>query len=546
MIENLRKQSGLMAIILLLLAAGLILTMNDSGGGGGGGGNDYLSVDDISMDQSEVSRESNLAQSMLSQLRMYDYLFALSGLQVSPDPSVNLVTARILLKNKAEQYGIYPSEDAAEKLIKERICANPETGEFDSKLYANLVNGLKQAGFKEQDLIDIVAEYLVFAKVRDIVAGGITIPQVSSLALMKSEQQKVSLETVTLNLDDFKKQIQPTEEDIKKFWETHKDAYKTERQLKISYLRVQADESDRPKPAAENPNASTEERTQASIAYNKKLDNWILQRSESTKILLRVYNEFFDAVQDSDGKDFTAAAKKAAEVGGADIKFVTTDAFSAATAPAELRELMIRDAETPTSLVDALFNFEVGESLLYKISQFKIGFDGYFAFRIDEVIAPQVKSYEDAKELAKTDLINERSNEALKKAAEAAQAEIAKLMKEGKSFSDAAKAKGFTSTAIEAFGIDDQPKDVTSPQALFNAAKITEPKSIAKSIVHQNDSSASIVYLDSRVFEIAADADLQNNSYLDQQSNELAMSVFTAWLQSLPQEAEMKLPQFRE
>lgn len=546
MIENLRKQTGLMSVILLLLAAGLILTMNDSSGSGGGDGKDYMKVGDVSLNRQEVSKEYDLTQRILSELGRYDYLFMFRNIEVSPDPAVNTVAARILLKNKAAEFGLNPSDDAAETYIKERIFVNQESGEFDAEGYTNFIDGLKQSGYKEQDLIDIIAEYLVFTKMRDIVASGVTIPQSSTIDLIKSDLQKVSVETVSFKYEDFSKNINPTDEEIKAYWETHKDAYLSDRQLKLSYLLVHADDSDRPKEAPLSPDASTEERTQANIAYNQQLDAWKQGRQGVIQALKKVYSEFYEKVQDSDGKEFTAAAENAAKIGGNDIRFVTTEPFSITTAPAELQELQVQGEQGAQPLLSALFDFKVGDTLLYKISQFSIGEDGYFAFRVDENILPQVKTYEAAKELAKADLIKQRANEALTKAAESAKSDIAKIMQGGKSFSDAVKEKGLTSTAIAPFGGSDKPEGVIAPELIFNAAKVTEPKSLAKDIVAQDASTSSIVYLDSRIYEIAEDADLQQNGFLDQQSQTLAMSVFTAWLRTLPEGAEMKLPRFTE
>ena len=88
----------------------------------------------------------------------------------------------------------------------------------------------------EKDLRAIVHESLCLNKIIEIVGGGLLTPRQAAQDLLEAQMQAVSISRVVFNRDDFVEKEQPSEEEIKAYWDTHQDAYKTEEQRRINYI----------------------------------------------------------------------------------------------------------------------------------------------------------------------------------------------------------------------------------------------------------------------------------------------------------------------
>ena len=268
---------------------------------------------------------------------------------------------------------------------------------------------------------------------------------------------------------------------------------------------------------------------------------WTEQRKNHTKILTKIFSDFVDAVQDSEGKDFDKEATAAKEEAGEDFTIVTSEAFSINNAPAELSALNLKNYAPGTKLVNILFERGFNEELLYNIDNYRVGRDGDIAVRIDEEMKPEVKAFEDAKELAKADLITKIATEAMIAAAKSAKTKLTELVSAGKSFTDAAAENNFTAKEIAAFTANNTPSDEPNAADFFRIAQVTTPKTVATELSESAD-SATIVYVATRTVEVAKDETLNETQILDRAENQLMYISFNAWINSLQDGADLKLP----
>ena len=552
MIENMRKYTGLMVVVLVLLAAGLILTMKPGGSGGGGAGNEFMQVNDVSLDQNDFSKAGKntiSAVQRLAQMQNYNDFFkfrefvgTLTGNAASETQSqLNFVTNRILLKQAAEELGLYSAPEVAEKYIQDNMFQGRD-GSHDAKLYSSYIESLGSLGLKQKDFQQLVAEYMVFVKTRDLIGGGLTPSKVNTIAEDKLNRQDIGISVVSFKLADFEKEIIPTEDEIKSYWETHKDKYKTERTLKLTYVLTNLDTSDEPKrptPAADADPAAV---SKQNLEYQEKLVTWTEQRKGHTKILTKIFSDFVDLVQDSEGKDFDKAAAAAKEQAGEDFSIVNTEAFTITSVPEELKSLTLKNYQAGTQLIDLIFAKKFNaEDVYHNFDNFTVGRDGNVAIRLDEDIQPQVKSYDDAKDLASADLISKLAGEAMTKAAEDAKAKLTAAVADSKSFSDAAKEAELTATEMAPFNASTPPTEVTNAADFFRIAQITAPKTVATKL-STSDDSATIIYVATRTLTLEGDEALKETQLVEQAANSQKYWTFNAWINGLTEKAELKLP----
>lgn len=545
MIENMRKYTGLMVVVLVLLAAGLVLTMQPAGGGGGGGASsNFMNVNGVTLDRNDFSKAGEKTTAAIQRL-IYSQNFKdyqtlgqfsqfLSGSANSQSQAqINFVTNRILLKQQAEKLGLYASTEVAAKFIENQMFRNNDGG-FDAKSYHSYIESLGSLGLKESDFQQLVAEYIVFDKALAVIGGGLTPSEKETIALMKAEQQTISLSTVSLQLADFKKEIVPTEEEIKTYWETTKDAYLTERQLKVTYALTNLDASDEPKRPTPAADADPAVISQLNLKYEEELAAWTQNRKAQTKILTQVFTNFSNDFEDSNYENFNAVASKAQATAGEDFSYATTEPFSQSNPPAALASLI--EKHSKKSIVDLLFGMRVQNDRRFDTKPYTIGRDGHILVSIDEEIMPTTKTFEQAKELATAALIQQRAETALKAAAEKAQTELSELVKSGKTFELAAQEKGFA--AVELKNLTRPAPESGANQAdFYRIAQVTTPKTVATEL-SKSAETTSIVYVESRVFELGSNNAAQEAGELDSAAKGLQYTAFNAWLTGLKDKAD--------
>ncbi|MFD2157477.1 SurA N-terminal domain-containing protein [Rubritalea tangerina] len=551
MIENMRKYTGLMAVVIVLLAAGLVVTMNQTGSGHSGIGNGFMNVNGVGLDRNDFRKEGQNTVSAIQRLgqaqnfndffKLSDFARTLTGAANSESQSyINFVTNRILLKQGAEKLGLYSSPEAAAKYIEDNMFQGRD-GAFDATMYQNYIDSLGNLGLKERDFQQLVAEYIVFTKTRDLIGGGLTPSASQTITADKLNRQSIGMDVVTFKLNDYKKDLAPSDEEIKAYWETHKDKYKTDRQVKLTYVLTHLDDSDEPKRPTPTPDADPAEVAKQNIEYQEKKAAWDEQRKNHTNILTGIFDDFLFEVEESEGQDFDKAAKAAQEDAGEDLKIVTTETFTADALPAELASLTIKNAQPGTSISQAIFGMKMSSELIYNIQNFGVGRDGHIAIRLDEDIQPKVKEFEAAKEDAKADLITKLATEAMTKAAEDAKSKLTEAVAAGKSFTEAATEASLTATNIAPFTTATPPADQANAADFFRIAQTTAPKTVAEDLSSSADST-SIIYVSSRTLTIEGDEALKETQLVDQAANQLKYVAFNAWILGLKDNAELKLP----
>ena len=90
----------------------------------------------------------------------------------------------------------------------------------------------------EKHLRELMRENICLNKIINIVGGGLTHTRVATQNQMEAQMQTITLAKIVFNREDFVKKEEPTEEEIKAYWEAHQDAYKTDEQRRISYYYI--------------------------------------------------------------------------------------------------------------------------------------------------------------------------------------------------------------------------------------------------------------------------------------------------------------------
>jgi peptidyl-prolyl cis-trans isomerase D len=128
----------------------------------------------------------------------------------------------LLVRDVAKSLEIEPT--AEQIALKEKTLPQFQTNDqFDPAKYQQVIDTtLKPNGFTAADLDDVVADYLRYTGVADLVKGSSPLPEAMFKEQYDIANQKLDLAIVRFNRADFESSIQVTDDEIQKFYNQHK------------------------------------------------------------------------------------------------------------------------------------------------------------------------------------------------------------------------------------------------------------------------------------------------------------------------------------
>lgn len=491
MIENIRKFRILIIIGLAAVVLGLVLGIKDDVLRGGTGGQAMLRIDGRTYGDKEFNRLGSGALEIISGLAgsgdfgMYQYVIALSSGTLGTDAGQEqFFVNRILLRKAANEFGIHPGdEEIAAQIRSMRAFAGPDRN-FNEETYRRFIDrGIGRLGLTENDFRDLIADYLTYQKMTQIIGAGLTENRDSIATSTALESQQISGEIASLSIDAFEADVQPTEEQLKAYWETLRDSFTTEELRKFSYLIATPTMPAEPKEDEEKESiadaTATEEQKKAKEEEKTKKAAELAEAKRSAQIITdKLVDDFSFQLEEQKGAGFEELAKQS----GWEVK--TSEPFALTNPPKDL-DVSLRSSSQQGKAVNELFLIEPTTDPLSKISQpIAIGENQWLVARLDEVVKPREKTYEEAKDEARLQYVKEKAAEGMKKKAEEAIATIRKSLADGKSFTDAATATGLQNIKpVEKVGSAYQPDPANEPGNLFQAGRYVTPGEIADVII---------------------------------------------------------------
>lgn len=159
-----------------------------------------------------------------------DNLRELCHLLKTNNPNAAFLAYRGIIRREASRLGLTPS--TAE--IDEAICNIPEfqdeKGVFDPQKYDNFISMRGNMGKKMQEelLRGLMEDTISLVRIKDVLTGGISVESGFSEAVAESQSQQITINTAFLEKNAFRPKTDPGEEEIKTFWDKHKENYKNE------------------------------------------------------------------------------------------------------------------------------------------------------------------------------------------------------------------------------------------------------------------------------------------------------------------------------
>jgi parvulin-like peptidyl-prolyl isomerase len=427
-------------------------------------------------------------------LQMFDLLGLSRVGDASDEQGNNIVLNQVVLEHEMDRLGIHPS-DAEAKAVLERLPSFQEDGSFSPQRAANAEMMLNANGFSSTDLLDIVKLSIGYNKLRDLVGSNYVASPLEAEKAYASEHQTLKVNTVTFNLEDYKKKAEVKDDEIQKYYDEQKDSYKTDEKRAISYIYF------------ENPKADDK----------KPLED----RQKEEKAVVERVNTFNEASM-KPGAKFDTIVKELKE------KTLTADLFTQAAPPEAIKDEM--------ELVQAIFD---NNPEVRPISDPVKGANGYYIFSVTKTEEPKQKELAEVKDSIKETLVAQKAQEALSKAVNEARTALADGIKAGKKIAEVAKAQKLTLSPVTDVTVAEPDMAVTHSNLIASQARDTPAGELSKVI--ETETGAMLVYVASKELrkrdDSAALRDNMGTSRADQERRRL----FDAWFSSRREAAKARM-----
>jgi len=157
----------------------------------------------------------------------------------------------LLIRDEAKRLQVEPTAEQirdAEKSLP-RFQTNSQ---FDPRKYEQFVDTvLKPNGFSAADLDDVVADNLRLAGISQLVKGSSPLPEAMFRQQYDQMNQKVSLAIVRFKRADFEPSIQVSDDEIRKYYDQHKDILQSPEKRKVELVSFLLNDDQKKLPEAQ-------------------------------------------------------------------------------------------------------------------------------------------------------------------------------------------------------------------------------------------------------------------------------------------------------
>ena len=397
----------------------------------------------------------------------------------------NFIWNSYVLRHEADALGIVPTESEIVEAV-QKIPRLMTKGVYDSSKYNQFVQaGLAPNGFTTELLEELVGDSLRLEKIKTLLGATDKAALGEIRALYERRNQKTDASVIRLKLEDFKKEVKVTDEDVQKRFEEKKAAlnFPEKRKVKVAAFVL---------PKTEKP----------------------LERTERIASL----NKLSDAASDL-AVAMTAKGVKLEEAAAkAGVTVVETPEFEASAPSKEIGE--------STAAAEAAFKLTTEDPN----SDVVTTEGGYYVLQLAGITPSKPMTLDDAKKQLTEEIISERANEALNLKGAELRKKITESIAAGKSFADAAKDAGAVAETYPTFSSAEPKMD--QPDAREIMGRSFEMNEGELSDFTPTQSGGLLIHIDKRQPVDEAGFEKEKTMFASQIDRMKKEAAFQQWLKS--------------
>ena len=454
----------------------------------------------------------------------------------SDDAETNIAINRVVLHHEAKALGIEPSKEQIDAYIQSIPAFRKADGSFNTDFYNRMVGTYKGVSNNAQTKAfrSVISDMIVWETLTAMLTDGLTYNSKATSAIVDALVQQISGKTAWLPASAVAAPAEPTEEEIKAYWDGHKNNYKSTERRIVSVYTLTPDKDSSIEALMATADIIMQD---LSLANGKGFDKILEGAAENPE------NEPFSYKQ-ADGASHVTYPICTLDEAPAELK-TEVNHNGERVSLAKIAFTEVTSAPAPAHYEKAVQSGDTDN--LAGITQVR----GYFTadnnklvfLRVEAIEEPEVLPYESARDKALADLKKERADNALENAARKLYEEMEVGTAEGVDaiFAKAAAA-GATVEDFGPVGIGLAADTAKVPAHMETQALLSVASGkLAPLVVTPEGARISAVtgrtYEDSREYST-----IKAFSMIPQQNARLAEHLLLDWLSNAYRRMEVMLP----
>jgi len=187
------------------------------------------------LEAQQMVRLFGLAQA----LGMSDFVQNLTpGMQDPNQVHVQFILNLLVLRHEAARLGIRPGSSEVADVVRALPVFQGGSG-FDLHKFSDFIqNALAPNGLAEEHIEQLVRDQLCLDQIKQLLGTGVSIPAAEIDADYQRAYDKLYVSLIRLRPDDLATQITISDDDVQKYYDTHKADLKTEEKRKVDFVSL--------------------------------------------------------------------------------------------------------------------------------------------------------------------------------------------------------------------------------------------------------------------------------------------------------------------
>lgn len=238
MIKVLRKNQKGLWIVIALLCIPFVFYFSNSDVGSLSGPNDIGKIYGEPVSTVELQRSARLFN-LARDVGMFTLLQDMVGnAQTQDEAYMEFTWNRLILRHEAERLGIHPVSYEVANVIRGLQPFRSDAG-FDPRKYDEFVKtALPAMGFGDAQLEEIASDQLRLERLKQVIGTGVQISPSESKETYERAYGKLTVAVGRLRSEDFGKDVQVSEDEIAKYYETNKAELNSEEKRKVNFVAL--------------------------------------------------------------------------------------------------------------------------------------------------------------------------------------------------------------------------------------------------------------------------------------------------------------------
>jgi hypothetical protein len=236
MMKFFRKHRNTLMIVIAVLAIPFIFYFNKSDFSARGPG-DFGQFYNRKISMVEAQRYGKLL-GLASRLGMTDFIQDLTfGAQDQNQQVYAFIYNLLILRRESERLGIDATPQERADLVRNLRVFNGPNGTFDVGKYTEFTQEfLALNGFSDEQVEELAGDDIALRRIKELVAAGVSVPESETKDKYEQAYGRISASVIHLRNADFSKDVKIADDDIKKYYDSHKAELKTDEKRKVEFV----------------------------------------------------------------------------------------------------------------------------------------------------------------------------------------------------------------------------------------------------------------------------------------------------------------------